>query len=258
MNQLATLPDTEISPIAWQTMKEQAQVLVQSGMLPPSIKTWQAATAIMMKGKELGLPPMQAFSHINVIMGKIAISAELMMTLIYRAYPKAKIDFEKIANDGCGLVTIRPGGKPTHFKFDVSDAKAAGLLGKEMWSKYPRAMYRSRCVSEMARTIYPDALMGASYTPEELGATVNEEGEVIDAEAVNVESPAAAPVENPPPAEVYMAIGPQQHRLLAALKSRKIDEVLWEDISKEMVGKIISQRNVQASIDAIVKKHSGG
>jgi hypothetical protein len=51
-------------------------------------------------------------------------------------------------------------------------------------------MLRARAISALCRFAFADVLMGASYTPEELGAEVNEEGEVVganDAEAVEGE-----------------------------------------------------------------------
>jgi len=47
-------------------------------------------------------------------------------------------------------------------------AKAAGLTGKQTWKQYPRAMLRSRVISEGIRTVYPGVAVGI-YTPEEVG-----------------------------------------------------------------------------------------
>src|SRR5207342_2606352 len=51
----------------------------------------------------------------------------------------------------------------------------------QAWEKYPRAMLRSRAVAEAVRTVCPEVLHGAIYTPEELGAYVDQEGNPIDA-----------------------------------------------------------------------------
>ncbi len=159
---------TILDPQTWQVLKEQSMVLVKSGFLPSSIKTPEQAIAIALKGYELGLPIMLSYSHINIINGKPTISAELMMALILRNCPGSTINFVKMEDNECVIEASRPGSKMHTFKFSESDAKAAGLLTKTNWKTWPRAMYRSRCISELARSMFPDVIMGCSYTAEEL------------------------------------------------------------------------------------------
>jgi hypothetical protein len=168
------------SPQSWQVLKQQTAELIASGFLPQSIKTPQQAIAIILKGRELGIPPMQALSHIHVINGKLCMSAELMGAQILKLHPKTRINFLSRTNTKCELEVIRDGCKPSTFTFTMEDAQAAGITGNPSWKKYPRAMLHARCVSEMARSLFPDAISGVSYTPEELGATVDESGDIID------------------------------------------------------------------------------
>lgn len=174
MNNLPAIPTTQ----EFQTMKELGQMAIKSGFLPASIKTPEQAIVIILKGRELGIPPMQAFGGIAVINGKPAVGAELMLSMIYKNVPGAVVDIIKTDNSVCTIEGKRPGGKRTTFTFTIEDAKRAGLLSKDTWSKYPANMLRARCISNMARALFPDAIMGASYTPEELGAEVNEDGEI--------------------------------------------------------------------------------
>lgn len=155
----------------WDVVREQATVLFKSRLLPQSIDSPEKAIAIILKGSELGIPPMLAFSHLNIIKGKPTISSELMLALIYKNLPGVTINFIRIDNTGCEIEASRPGCSLNAFKFTQEDAKSAQLLEKEVWKLYPRSMYRSRCISEMARSIFPDIIMGCSYTAEELGAT---------------------------------------------------------------------------------------
>ena len=157
------------------SLQRQCKLAVTSGLLPDEYNKGGAnqqlakAVVVALKGRELGIPMMQAFGQIHVIKGKPTISAELMLALIYRAHPEAKIDFIKYDNHICSIEAARPNGKSTVFEFSMEDAEKAGLLRNDTWKKYPRAMLRSRCISEMGRTMFPDALMGCSYTPDELG-----------------------------------------------------------------------------------------
>ncbi len=63
--------------------------------------------------------------------------------------------------------------------FTLADARAANVVGKDVWKRYPRAMLYARAFTEGARIVGPDLLCGVQYTPEELGAEVNSDGEVI-------------------------------------------------------------------------------
>jgi hypothetical protein len=162
-------------------LKDQAELLVKSGFLPTAIKTGEQALAVAMKGHEVGFGVMQSFSHINIIGGKPCISAEGMNYLIRKNFPRSVIKIIERSNLACKIAVKRSNNEElTPFSFTMEDAKTASLLANLSWQKYPRAMLFARCFSEMARTIFPDALGGVSYTPEELGAQVNEDGEVLD------------------------------------------------------------------------------
>ncbi len=155
-------------PQVWRVLREQASVLFNCQFFAKTIKSPEQAIAVIMKGYELSIPPLQACGHIFLVNGRLTCSAELQLALIYRDCPGATIDFLKIDNDSCVILAARPGHKPIEFKFTMADAKTAGLTGKDNWKNYPRSMCRSRCVSEMARTLFADAINGMSHTPEEL------------------------------------------------------------------------------------------
>ncbi len=165
----------------WMLIKEQASLVVKTGFLPSAIKTPEQAIAVALKGRELGVPMMQAFAHIHIIEGKPSISSELMLALIYRNVSSAIINFVQTDDKACVIHAARSSGQgASKFSFTIEDAKRAGVTGKSNWVKYPAAMLRARAISAMARAVFADAIMGCSYTPEELGAEVNEDGEVIE------------------------------------------------------------------------------
>jgi hypothetical protein len=62
--------------------------------------------------------------------------------------------------------------------------KAAKLENKDNWVKYRRSMKKARAVTECIREACPEVLMGATYTPDELGANTDELGEPIDLQQV--------------------------------------------------------------------------
>jgi hypothetical protein len=165
MNELALLP----SESQFSQMKEIAQMAIKSGLLPSAIRTPEAAMIIALKGFELGLPPMVAFSHINVIQGKPAMSAEIMLASIYKAHPKATIIIEERSETKCILKAARPGvDKLATFEWNLDRARKMELLNKDNWKKQPGTMMFWRCITEMKRAIFPEVLMGIDYTADEL------------------------------------------------------------------------------------------
>ena len=180
---LAEYHDGEAS---WEMQMRQAQVLLDSGFLPEAYKKPAQVVAVLQAGRELGLKPMQSIRYLNVIHGSVSVSAEYMLAAIRASGMVHRIAIES-ERDHCTIRGDRD-GETTGVTFDEEDAKAAGLAGTAMWKKYPRAMYRSRAISEWARLIAPD-VTGQLYTPEELEhpVTMDAEGNIVvdvDAEPV--------------------------------------------------------------------------
>jgi hypothetical protein len=172
----------------WNTLRSMAQVAIESGLLPPHVKSEQAAIFIAMKGRELTIPTTYAWSNIAVISGKPVCSAELMLALIYRDHGGQAIQFEETTDDVCRVTYQRAGvAERRLFAFTAAQARNAGLTGGN-WQKYPAAMLRARCVSAVARMAFADSIAGM-YTPEELGAavTVTPDGEVVMAPVQSVD-----------------------------------------------------------------------
>lgn len=163
-------------------MKEQATMLVKSGFLPKDINTPEKAMAIALKGVEVGFPMMQSFAQIHIINGKPSIGAEGMHFLIKKNCPEAVINIKERTTECCIIKASRPKHEPVEFIFSMEDAKKAQLLANPSWQKYPRNMLFARCLSDVARSMFPDCIGGISYTPEELGADVDIEGNIVGQE----------------------------------------------------------------------------
>lgn len=190
-DELTLYRDQALMPTTFDGLMHQADVLVRSGMLPAEVKSPAAAVAIMLKGRELNIPPMQAFSSIYVVKGKPTVSAQLMGALIFRAGHSYHV--EELTNETAKITFQRKGGKPYMHSFTIKDAEAAGLAGSETWKKYTKAMLFSRCMSAGARIAMPDVIAGM-YTPEELAdpdtlVVDTETGEVIDVQPKVVSGP---------------------------------------------------------------------
>jgi hypothetical protein len=153
-----------------------ARELAQSNLLPrqyrenPPNVLW----AIEL-GEALGISTVTAINGIWVIDGKPTASAALISSLVRTAGHKLRT----VGNDKKATAQIIRKDDPD-FVFEstwtIERAKQAGLLGKNTWKQYPEAMLKARAVTEVARDACQEALNGCQYTPEELGAEVNEEG----------------------------------------------------------------------------------
>lgn len=225
----------------WEILKEQASVLLKSGFLPPAIKTLEQAIAIGVKSWELDLPLMQGYSGISIVQNKPTIGAELMLSLIYKNCPGSVVEFTKLTDTGCELVARRPGGKAQTFKFDEGDARKAGLLRKGPWLQFPRAMYRSRAISECARSLFPDAIMGASYTPEELGSQPSVPEYINDVPPITEEFPQSPVMDlvKKEPTKKAFSKDSSEHRkgLDMLLKKRSVPKSDWAKVYEAMDGK---------------------
>jgi hypothetical protein len=161
--------------------------LVKSGMLPDSIRSPEAAVAIMIKGQELGIDVMEAFSGINVIKGKPTVSPQLMMALAERS---GALENHELSDDGeTATCTVKRRSRaPYTATFSMKDAADMGLAGKDNWKKQPKVMRGWRAVSAAFRMTFPDVLAGI-YIPDEMGAQVDDEGTIaIDAEVITTPS----------------------------------------------------------------------
>jgi hypothetical protein len=159
-------------------MKETSSMLVKTGFLPQAIKTPEQAIAIILTGRELGIGTMAALNTINVIQGKPTVSPQLMLALIERSGQLADIQIEPHDGNAVRCTMKRKGRSPHTEIFGDAEAQAMQLAGKDNYKKQAQTMYRWRAVAACARVVFPDVILGL-YTPDEMGADVTDEGEIL-------------------------------------------------------------------------------
>lgn len=164
-----------------------ATQLAKSGLLGRSVQRPEAAFAVILAGRELGLTAMQSLRSIHIIEGKPTLSADLMAALVMRSPLCEFFQMVESTNTIARYSTKRVGRKETSMSFSWDDAKLAGVTGKNNWKTYPAAMLRARCIAALARVVYPDLLMGI-YEDDE-----------IQPQAAMPSIKEAAPSEPPPP-----------------------------------------------------------
>jgi hypothetical protein len=141
-----------------------------------------AALAVMVYDHELGLQAMTSLREVFIIDGTPSCSAKLMRALILRA--GHRLEWRELSPGTATLYGQRRDSQgDATVTWTIDDAKTAGIAGKDVWKRYPRAMLAARATSELARLIFPDVTIG--YTPEELGGAAEHFGtyDAIDVEA---------------------------------------------------------------------------
>ena len=157
-----------------------AKALAAADMLPKQYRDYPANLLWAMElAAALQIAPMAAITGIHSIDGRPTASAGLISALVRRAGHRLRV-----TGDGehavCEIVRCDDPDFVFRSTWTMDRARAAQLTGKDVWKKYPAAMLKARAITEAARDACQEALSGVQYTPEEMDAQVNEEGEPID------------------------------------------------------------------------------
>lgn len=201
---------TEIAPAPGQALAlsasiDYARALAPSNLLPVDYRGRPANVLWAVEfGRTINITPMAAITGVHVIEGKPSASAGLMSGLVRRAGHRLRVRVTGTVAGGditavCTITRSDDPDYPFEAAWDLHRAVRAGLIDRlvvdeagrtvvvsrtpkgkpSSWEKYPEAMLKARCVSEAARDACEEILFGLHYTPEELGAEVDADGEVI-------------------------------------------------------------------------------
>lgn len=197
-----------------------AKLLAASGYFDAKGSSEQAIAQIATKilaGREMGYGEFTSVQGIHVIQGKPAMSANLMAAAVKAS---ARYDYRvRQMDDSAVKVEFfeRVGGKLESLGISTFTADDAKRAGTQNMAKFGRNMMFARAMSNGVRWYCPDVFFGnAVYTPEELGAPVDGDGNVIDVDYTTVDrntgeikehvaapqQPASAPKPKAPPVEV--------------------------------------------------------
>ena len=175
-NKLTTvtqLPLTEVMSIG--------KAFAESGMFADTKSAAQAIVKIQ-AGQEIGIPPFAAMTGIHIIQGKPTIGAGLIAS---RVKGSGKYDYKVIQNDDkqCSIDFYQGQNKIGNSTFTIEEAKKAGTKNLD---KFPKNMLFARAISNGVKWFCPDVFSGPVYVPQEMGATVNEDEEVIEVETIQL------------------------------------------------------------------------
>jgi hypothetical protein len=167
--QLVAVPATPVPATAEMSLAELMQagaILAKSGFFPDA-KSEAQAVAKVLAGAELGIGPVASLRGIDVIEGKLALSAGLVAALIKRS---GRYDYRVVeqSDTRCELAFLERGRPLGSVSFSLDDAKRAGLISKQPWQRYPGDLLFARAITRGGRRFCADLFIGGVYTPEEL------------------------------------------------------------------------------------------
>jgi len=124
--------------------------------------------AIVQKSHSLNIDPIDALNGgLYFVNGKVGMSTEMMASLIRQAGhniskdPKSTDEMIILHGKRCD------NGDTWTCTFGIEHARKAGLL-KNMYEKYLGVMLYNRCMSMLARQLFPDVIKGCGYDKAEL------------------------------------------------------------------------------------------
>jgi len=191
VNELVSYQDKTLS--TYDEVERAAKAMAASGFFNDTKQASQAVVKIL-AARELGLGPFAGMNGVNIIQGKPAFSANIMAACVKRS-GRYNYRVSEMTDKNCTIEFMEClGGKWTTSgvsSFTIDDARKAGTKNLD---KFPRNMLFARAMSNGVRWYCPDVMNGSVvYTPEELGAETDMDGnvvrtEVVEAEVVEIES----------------------------------------------------------------------
>lgn len=169
------------------------KMMAISGYFQDARDAAQAAVKVQ-AGMEMGFGPFVSMTGIHIIQGRPSVGANLMASAV-KSNPRYDYRIREMSETVCKIEFFEIiGGKRESIgisEFTLADGKKAGTKNLD---KFPRNMLFARAMSNGIRWFCPDAFNGNTvYTPEELGADVDEDGNIIEIPHVEVIQPKVEP-----------------------------------------------------------------
>ena len=161
--------------MSYDEIERLAKAMVQSQYFQ-DVKDVAQAIVKIKAGQEFGFGAFASMNGISIIKGRPALGANLISSAIKSS---GRYDYKiiELTDKNCNIEFYENGQKVGNSVFSIDDARKAGTANLD---KFPRNMLFARAISNGMRWYCPDVLYGSVvYTPEELGAVVDENGEVI-------------------------------------------------------------------------------
>jgi hypothetical protein len=219
----------DLSPRNFEQALTFSDYLADSDLVPKDFKGKPGNCLIAIQwGAELGLKPLQALQNLAIINGRPSLWGDAVIALV-RSSPLCEYVIE--SDDGhTATCKVKRRGEPEQSRtFDMSDAKAAGLAGKQgPWTQYPKRMRQMRARAFALRDVFPDVLRGLPVAEEIMDTPIEKNMGPAD-----VVTPPALPALPTWPQDAFDKKLPTFHKAMADGKSAD-DIVAWAKTKGEL------------------------
>jgi len=142
----------------------------------------------VLAGAEMGYGPFASVQGIHIIQGRPSIAANLMAAAV-KAHPMYDYRVRTMTDKECSIEFFqRDGDKWESLGVSTFTADDARKAQTKNMDKYARNMLFARAMSNGVKWYTPDCFNGNTvYVPEELGANVDGDGNVIDVDYRSVD-----------------------------------------------------------------------
>lgn len=156
-----------------------AEILSKSDIVPKDFKGNSGNILVAIQwGLELGLQPMQAMQNIAVINGRPSLWGDAVIGIV-RGSPLCEHIYETDDGETATCRVKRRGEEEQVRTFSMTDAKAAGLAGKQgPWAQYPKRMRQMRARAFALRDVFPDVLRGMPVAEELMDTPAKDMGDI--------------------------------------------------------------------------------
>jgi hypothetical protein len=166
-----------------------AKVLSAAGLVPKALQDRPAdVLLVLLTARDLGIAETTALRELHPIDGRVTISPKLKMALV-RTKGLGTIWFDGENDDESatvfGVRADDPGNHVHVSRYTMDMAKRAKLAGKDNWKAYPERMLQWRALGYLIDDLWPE-VGGGLYTPDEMGANTDADGQPIEIETLPV------------------------------------------------------------------------
>ncbi len=243
--------------VSFEETEKVAMALQKSRYFNDVTNVEQAITKIL-AGREMGFGAFASMRGVYIIQGAPALSANLMAAAVKRS-GRYNYRVREMTDQVCKIEFYEGGESIGVSEFTIENARKAGTKNLD---KFPRNMLFARAMSNGVRWYCPDVLGGAAvYTPEELGANVNDEGDVIEVvQGEWTQEPEPAPETETPAEKAARELGfTKEHKTVIQRMDEKAVQISIEDAENVTTSEGIPYGTIESAklahmLNAMIKK----